>query len=1629
MSRNQGKQSKTKQSGSSSVIPKNNNAQSDAEDVQEDSDFSPFSVGKPTAAPENPDTIAILMNAIQALTLQVKDLQVSAEAKAQDPIAKPAHGIQVPSYPSNPFGHSVEPQVPAAVDDKSKLPDPIRLKGVSVESDVFIEWKTKVVDAIEGIARYRPLLLNEPKEGWEEFQYVNSKYPPTQLERIYLEAQRSLWAFLVSCLDENLKKHITDEMKQEQEKFHLPSILGFTTAKDDDFYKDCYSLMDKLTSRFNQQNGWKAHNLITEWMELRYKPGTDPMVFIQENATSFRKLRTIIPEFPELPDSVKALMLLGKLPAQFNPVKTKFLDPKELPTMAAVQTALTSWWQIQSTQQKPKVVSQSAHAVTNKQEEGKSWTTVSNKRGGRKSHHKGKPREGEQIPRSTKKETSDEEFTFPLMNEEEANAHVAYANSSGTTPQYHQVLIDSGATSHFTGRIDLIADPQRIPDQKIATVVGTKTINTQGKMKITKNITLDKVKHIPGSIFSLLSVPQVCNAGFQVLFTKSQAVIVKPGSFKIQDIDPSRIVLTAPKDGNLYTFNVGKRPAPNNEEGNFKWQRAPMPDKPREDQPCPPAQPNRKIPTYAESASVKARTELQNQRTTRSQDGTSTAPAPPNSGNRGVAAAAMEEVESKDEDDGNDSDCGEYAGAVITRSSSKPTAQNPVTPKSVDMAIQTNLPAKVCDEGSLWHSRIGHQGPKVLEGTNHAYNLGLSKACLEYQADCNCLTCISCKAKKAVIGIKTANPSRKAKAIMDCWHVDLAGPFAKMEKNTRLRLPSIEGKTYILVIVDEFSRYVMAVPITKKSDGTAELIAMIKRRQVSSGKTLKRLHSDGGGEFLNKILMDFLKSQGTELTTTTPNTPALNGIVERMIQTLSTIVRCLLKYSNAPQELWCHAFLYAAHLYNRCSQPAVQGNVPARIMHGNAQDFNLDKVKVFGCDAHPLIEEGKRGKLQSRTKPGIFVGYNEQHNAFKVLLVDSLEIIVDRNVTFNESSFINMQVASPSIARAAAIELTHNHAEDKEWEVEAILGTRINSAGKTMYLVKWKRYPEPTEEPLENLTNCSDLIEAYEARQPSPAYALGVTELVSTSNYIVPQTYNQALKHPDREQWLEAMKAEIESMQQYQVFVPVILPPGRTAIDTRWVFATKTNSLNEITKLKARIVVKGFRQEEGVDYFDTFSPTVRIKSIKFVLALAAELDLEIKQLDYNTAFLNAKVQEEIFVTPPPGYPIAKGMVFKLNKALYGLKQAPREWWLELDTFLNTLGYKATPLDECLYMKMVGEHRIYLTLYVDDTLAIYPKQVEHVWLMDKEKISTKYAIKDLGDCSWILNMAIQRDRPARKLFLSQQAYIQKVLESNGMEDCKPASTPYWVTDLSRVPAEVTPELLDPMEMQKYQSIVGSLLYAANITRIDLAYIVGLLGRFTSQPYNYHLVAARHVLKYLRGTAAKCLVFGPADQEKTALEIYTDSNWANESDDRKSTGGHVTIYNGRPISWQSKKQKTIALSSTEAEYYALGEAVREAIFMKQWFKFYCGKDIQIHVKCDNQGALHIADHTTNHNRTKHIDIQHFFVREFVKNGTIKLSYVSTREQLADILTKATAKDVLVKFRDILLSDPIGEITKQN
>jgi hypothetical protein len=501
-----------------------------------------------------------------------------------------------------------------------------------------------------------------------------------------------------------------------------------------------------------------------------------------------------------------------------------------------------------------------------------------------------------------------------------------------------------------------------------------------------------------------------------------------------------------------------------------------------------------------------------------------------------------------------------------------------------------------------------------------------------------------------------------------------------------------------------------------------------------------------------------------------------------------------------------------------------------------------------------------------------------------------------------------------------------------------------------------------------------------------------------------PRTYRQAIKHPEAEKWRQAMNDEYDSLVKRKVWTLVELPSGSKAIKSRWVFKVKLDNENKPDRYKARIVAKGFQQQYGIDYTETFAPVVKFKSIKMVLSLVSLFNLELKQLDFETAFLNAELTETVYMEQPDGFSNGKPhMVWKLLKALYGLKQSPHEWNQDLHNYLISIKYVPLKCDSCVYIKETTNDRIIiLCLYVDDTIVAYHKHDESIWVKDKQSIASKYSITDFGDCNWILNMEIKRDRINGTITLSQEAYINRVLQQHNMVVCKVASNPELVADLFRPPtgSDLTPLTEDGIS--NYRSIIGSLSYAANTTRIDVAHVVNELSRFNTSATQFHLKAAKHVLRYLAGTTQLGLVFGNSNSSRAAptIEIYTDANWGGDTETRRSTTGVVVKLNGDLICWQTKKQRTVARSSTEAEYMALSEATSEAMWIRIWVKEVSDINVAVQMYCDNQSAIALTKNDQFHQRTKHIDIRFHYVRERYAAGDIILKWVSTFDQQADL-----------------------------
>jgi hypothetical protein len=502
-----------------------------------------------------------------------------------------------------------------------------------------------------------------------------------------------------------------------------------------------------------------------------------------------------------------------------------------------------------------------------------------------------------------------------------------------------------------------------------------------------------------------------------------------------------------------------------------------------------------------------------------------------------------------------------------------------------------------------------------------------------------------------------------------------------------------------------------------------------------------------------------------------------------------------------------------------------------------------------------------------------------------------------------------------------------------------------------------------------------------------------------------PKTLEQAMNSHQWHQWKQAIQEEYESLIENKTWVEQACPSNRESLSGKWVFRIKRGAQGEILRYKARWVVRGFEQKEGLDFHETFASVVKPMSYKAIFALAAAYDWELEQMDVKTAFLYGDIEEDIWIDLPTGCNVMG--TAKLKKALYGLKQAPRVWYKTLASFLSTLGFTPLDADSSVFCR----DGTILAIYVDDLLIAGASKSDITAL--KDKLKERFKMSDLGACHFYLGMEVIRDRPRRTLRLSQEAYLRKALEDHNMGNCNKTQTP-METSSRLIPAEPGYNA-DPLLRRAYQSAVGSLMYAMLGTRPDLAYAVSVISRFSSNPTTAHMSAVKRVFRYIQQTIHMGLVFRGQIQP---LVGYTDSDWAGDPDTRRSTSGYVFNLGSAAISWSSKRQSTVSLSTCEAEYVGQTNATKEAIWLQKFLKQIqpdedpgLGATI---IYGDNQGAIALAKNDQFHGRVKHIDIRHHFIREQIANGRIDLRYIPTSEQVADGLTKALCRDKFTAFR---------------
>ncbi|KAG8474765.1 hypothetical protein CXB51_031711 [Gossypium anomalum] len=675
--------------------------------------------------------------------------------------------------------------------------------------------------------------------------------------------------------------------------------------------------------------------------------------------------------------------------------------------------------------------------------------------------------------------------------------------------------------------------------------------------------------------------------------------------------------------------------------------------------------------------------------------------------------------------------------------------------------------------------------------------------------------------------------------------LDVCGPI-----NTQAR-----GRFhYFITFIDDFSRYGYVYLMRHKSEALEKFKEFKNEVQNQLGKTIKTLRSDRGGEYLSLEFDDLLKECGIVSQLTPPGTPQWNGVSERRNRTLLDMVQSMMSHVDLPTSFWGHALEIAIFTLNRVPSKSVQ-KMPYEMWTGKRPTMSF--MKIWGCEAYV--------KCQTSTK---------------------LEPKSESTGVFLEREFVSRKGSGRKI------------------ELEEIR----ESQDTTEPEIKQQQIPQEIEEQVTTVETQPPRRSLRERHAPE-RYGF----LITTHGDILlidqdePRTYQEAVASPESEKWLEALRSEMDSMYENQVWTLVDPPKGVKPIGCKWVFKKKIDMDGNVQTYKGRLVAKGFRQIHGVNYDETFSPVAMFKSIRISLAIAAFHDYEIWQMDVKTAFLNGKLEEDVYMTQPEGFvnPKDAGKICKLQRSIYGLKQASQSWNLRFNDAIKEFGFIKNEDEPCVYKKVSGNTITFLVLYVDDILImgndIPTLQSIKTWL------GSCFSMKDLGEVTYILGVKIYRDRSRRLLGLNQGTYIDKVLKRFNMEESKRGFLPMrHGISLSKEMCPLTPQDRERMSKILYASAIGSIMYAMLCTRPDVSYDLSMTSRYQVDPDEGHWTTVKNILKYLRRTKDTFLIYG----------------------------GFVFCLNGGVVSWKSSKQSTVVDSTTEAEYIAASEAAKEVVWIKKF-----------------------------------------------------------------------------------------------
>ncbi|KAE8727985.1 hypothetical protein F3Y22_tig00004899pilonHSYRG00012 [Hibiscus syriacus] len=744
-----------------------------------------------------------------------------------------------------------------------------------------------------------------------------------------------------------------------------------------------------------------------------------------------------------------------------------------------------------------------------------------------------------------------------------------------------------------------------------------------------------------------------------------------------------------------------------------------------------------------------------------------------------------------------------------------------------------------------------------------------------------------------------------------------------------------------------------------------------------SGRKIKSMRSDRGGEFTSREFQEFCEANGIRRPMTVPRSPQQNGVAERKNRTILDMARSMLKSKKLPKEFWAEAVSCAVYLSNRSPTRSVWGKTPQEAWSGRKP--GISHLRTFGSIAHVHVPDERRTKLDDKSESFIFIGYDANSKGYKLYNPDNKKFVISRDVVFNEEGEWDFNSHTDDFNFFPQFEEDEQTMREQLDESQQELATPPTSPTST---TQGDSSPSSSS----SGSQSEELCNAQEALEISMSFQEAVQE----------------------KKWRDAMDEEIKAIEKNDTWELTSLPKGHKAIGVKWVYKTKQNAKGEIERHKARLVAKGYSQKAGIDYDEVFAPVARLETIRLIISLAAQNKWKIQQMDVKSAFLNGVLEEELYIQQPSGYEVKghEDKVLKLKKALYGLKQAPRAWNSRIDKYFQENGFNKCPYEHALYIKIKDEDILIVCLYVDD--LIFTGSNPSMFNEFKDVMMKEFEMTDMGLMAYYLGIEVKQQNDG--IFISQESYAKEILKKFKMENCKPISTPaeYGI----KMTKHEEGESVDPTF---FKSLVGSLRYLT-CTRPDIIHAVGLVSRYMESPTTTHFKAAKRILRYLKGTIDFGLFYSVSNDYK--LVGYSDSDWGGDIDNRRSTTGFVFFMGDIAFTWMSKKQPIVTLSTCEAEYVAATSCVCHAIWLRNLLKeIGLIQEEPTKVCVDNKSAIALAKNPVFHDRSKHIDIRYHYIRECVARKDVEVEYVKSQDQVADIFTKPLTSEDFLRLRNLL------------